>query len=56
MTRVESVISLAMGFLPRHLLVPYYLRLALVLDIMKICTDFGPYDAFSSFDVPEMVD
>jgi hypothetical protein len=27
-----------------------------MLDIMKICMDFGPYDAFPSFDVPEMVD
>jgi hypothetical protein len=26
------------------------------LDIMKICMDFGPYDAFLSSDVPEMVD
>jgi hypothetical protein len=34
----------------------YYLRLSLVLDIMKICMDFGPYDAFPSSDVPEMVD
>jgi hypothetical protein len=24
----------------------YYLRLPLVLDIMKICMDFGLYDAF----------
>jgi hypothetical protein len=32
-----------------------YLRLPLVLDIMKICMDFGPYDAFPSSDVPEMV-
>jgi hypothetical protein len=23
---------------------------------MKICMDFGPYGAFASFDVPEMVD
>jgi hypothetical protein len=28
----------------------------LVLDIIKICMDFGPYGAFSSSDVPEMVD
>jgi hypothetical protein len=26
------------------------------LDIMKICMDFGPYGAFSSSDVPKMVD
>jgi hypothetical protein len=43
-------------FLPCHLPVSYYLRLPLVLDIMKICTDFCPYDIFRSSDVPEMVD
>jgi hypothetical protein len=36
--------------------VSIYLRLPLVLDIMKICINFGPYDAFLSSDVPEMVD
>jgi hypothetical protein len=36
--------------------VSYYLRLPLVLDIMKICVDFGPGDAFLSSDVLEMVD
>jgi hypothetical protein len=36
--------------------VSYYLRLPLVLDIMKICMDFGPYDAFPSSDVLEMID
>jgi hypothetical protein len=36
--------------------VSYYLRLPLVLDIMKICMDFGPYDAFLPSDVTEMVD
>jgi hypothetical protein len=34
--------------------VSYYLRLPLVLDIMKICMDFGPCDVFPSSD--EMVD
>jgi hypothetical protein len=48
--------QLGPGFLPRHLSVSYYLRLLLVLDIMKICMDFGTYDVFSSSDVPEMVD
>jgi hypothetical protein len=48
--------QLGLGFLPRHLPVSYYLRLPLVLDIMKICMDFGSYDAFLSSDVPEMVD
>jgi hypothetical protein len=28
----------------------------MVLDIMKICMDFGPYDAFLSSDVSKMVD
>jgi hypothetical protein len=28
----------------------------MVLDIMKIYMDFGSYDAFSSSNVPEMVD
>jgi hypothetical protein len=70
-TRVESVISFAPhpgrpagpnvgrlgpGFLPHHLPVSYYLRLPLVLDIMKICMDFGLYDIFPSSDVSEMVD
>jgi hypothetical protein len=69
MTRVESVISLAPNpgvgptigrlgliFLPHHLPVSYYLRLPLVLYIMKGCMDFGSYVAFPSSDVPEMVD
>jgi hypothetical protein len=44
------------GFVPHHSLVSYSLWLCLILDIMKICMDFGPYDAFPSSDVPEMVD
>jgi hypothetical protein len=48
--------QLGPGFLPRHLPVSYYLRLPLVLDIMKICMDFSPYDGFLSSDVPKMVD
>jgi hypothetical protein len=47
---------LGLGFLPHHLPMSYYLRLPLVLDIMKICMDFGPYDDFLSSNVPEMVD
>jgi hypothetical protein len=42
-------------FMSRHPLVSYCLWLCLILDIMKICMDFGPYDAFPSSDVPEMV-
>jgi hypothetical protein len=68
MIRVESVISLVPnvgrlagptlgrlgpGFLPHHLPVSYYMRLPLLLGIMKICMDFGPYDAFPSSDVPK---
>jgi hypothetical protein len=41
------------GFAPHHLIMSYYLRLCLIL---KICMDFGPYDAFPSSDVLEMVD
>jgi hypothetical protein len=26
------------------------------MDIIKMCMDFGPYGAFSSSDVPKMVD
>jgi hypothetical protein len=44
-----------LGFVPHHPLVSYYLWLCLMLDILKICMDFGPYDAFLSFDVPEMI-
>jgi hypothetical protein len=41
--------------MPHHFLMSYYLWLCLIFDIMKICMDFGPYGAFLSFDVPEMV-
>jgi hypothetical protein len=30
--------------------------MCLILDIMKICLDFGQYGAFLSSDVPKMVD
>jgi hypothetical protein len=43
-------------FMPHHFLMSYCLWLCLILDIMKICMDFGPYRAFPSFDVPKMVD
>jgi hypothetical protein len=43
-------------FVPQHFLVSYCLLLGLILDIMKICMDFGPYGAFPSSDVLEMVD
>jgi hypothetical protein len=45
-----------LGFKPRHPLVSYYLWLCLILDILKICIDFGPYDTFLSSDVPEKLD
>jgi hypothetical protein len=53
---VPTLAWLGPGFVPCHPLVSYYLRLCLLLDILKICIDFGPYDAFPSSDLPEMVD
>jgi hypothetical protein len=44
------------GFVPHHPVMSYSLWLCLILDILKICMDFGPYDAFLSSEVPEMVD
>jgi hypothetical protein len=43
-------------FVPHHFLVSYFLWLCLILAILKICIDFGPYGAFPSSDGPEMVD
>jgi hypothetical protein len=51
-----TLARLGSGFVPHHPLVSYYLWLCLILDILKICMDFGPYDAFLSSDVSEMVD
>jgi hypothetical protein len=51
-----TLARLGLGFVPQHPLVSYYLWLCLILDILKICMDFGPYDDFSSSNVPEMVD
>jgi hypothetical protein len=48
--------QLGPGFVPHNPLVVYSLSLCLILDILKICVVFGPYDAFPSSDVPEMVD
>jgi hypothetical protein len=45
---------LSPGFVPRRLLVSYFFD-CLIFDIMKICMNFGPYDAFPSSDVPEKV-
>jgi hypothetical protein len=44
------------GFVPHHPLVSYSLWLCLILDMLKRCMDFSPYDAFPSSDVPEVVD
>jgi hypothetical protein len=52
----STLALLGMGFVPHHPLVSYSLWLCLILDILNICMDFGPYDAFLSSDVPEMVD
>jgi hypothetical protein len=48
--------QLGSGFVPQHPLMSYSLWLCLILDILKICMDLGPYDAFPSSYVPEMVD
>jgi hypothetical protein len=50
-----TLVHLGPGFVPCHPLVSYYLWLCLILDILKICIDFGSYDAFPSSDVPEMI-
>jgi hypothetical protein len=44
------------GLVPRCPFVSYCLWTPLVLDIIKICMDFGPYGAFPSSDVLVMVD
>jgi hypothetical protein len=43
-------------FVPHHFLMSNCLQLYLILDIMKTCLHFCPYGAFSSSDVPKMVD
>jgi hypothetical protein len=50
-----TLARLGSSFVPHHPLVSYSLWLCLILDIFKICMHFGPYDAFRSSDVPEMV-
>jgi hypothetical protein len=50
-----TLARLGPGFVPHHPLMSYCQCLPLVLDIMKICMDFDPYDAFPSSDVPEML-
>jgi hypothetical protein len=52
----HTLARLSLCFVPHHFLMPYFLWLCLILNIMKICMDFGPYGAFPSSDVPEMVD
>jgi hypothetical protein len=52
----HTLAQLSLCFVSCHFLMSYCLWLCLVLDIMKICMDFGLYGAFSSSDVPEMVD
>jgi hypothetical protein len=51
-----TLARLGPGFVPHHPLVSYSLWLCLILDILKIYIDFGPYDAFPSSDVQKMVD
>jgi hypothetical protein len=52
----HTLARLSPCFVQCPFLVSYCLLLCLILDIMKICIDFGPYGAFPSFDVPEIVD
>jgi hypothetical protein len=51
-----TLAQLGPGFVPHHPLTSYSLWLCLILDILKICMDFGPYNVFPSSDVPKMVD
>jgi hypothetical protein len=53
---VHTLARLSLCFMPCHFLISYYLWLCLISDIMTICMDFGPYCAFPSSDVPEIVD
>jgi hypothetical protein len=50
-----TLAQLGLGFVPHHPLVSYSIWLCLILDILKICIDFGPYGSFPSSDVPEMI-
>jgi hypothetical protein len=52
----HTLARLSPCFVPHHSLVSSCLWLCLILDIMKMCMDFGPYSAFPSSDVLEMVD
>jgi hypothetical protein len=42
----STLARLGPGFVPHHPLVSHSLWLCLILDIWKICMDFGPYDVF----------
>jgi hypothetical protein len=52
----HTLARLSPCFVPHHFLVSYCPWLCLILDIMKICMNFGPYGAFPSSNVLEMVD
>jgi hypothetical protein len=52
----HTLAQLILCLMPLHFLVSYCLWLCLILDIMNICMDFGPYGVSPSSDVPEMVD
>jgi hypothetical protein len=47
---------LGLSLVPRRPFMSYHPWTPLVLDIIKMCMNFGPYGAFPSSDVPEMVD
>jgi hypothetical protein len=51
-----TLAQLGLGFVPHHPLMSYSLWICLILDILKICMDFDPYEAFPTSDVSEMVD
>jgi hypothetical protein len=51
----HTLARLSPCFVPHHFLMSYCLWLCLISNIIEICMDFGPYGAFPSFDVPEMV-
>jgi hypothetical protein len=42
----HSLARLSSCFVPRHFLISYFLWLCLILDIIKICMYFDPYDTF----------
>jgi hypothetical protein len=48
----HTLAQLSPCFMSRNFLMSYCLWLCLILDIMMICMDFGPYGTFLSSDIP----